>query len=261
MTKAQTGLGKGQPRHSGRNVHIQPHAFIPGKGGFQQGRCGAERICRECVSHGVGVCAHPGFQCVGQNVETAVGNQCRGQLREKFPFQNGHFGAEFFIYKGVFYPVMGQNGKIRHFRAGAGGGGNGNEGDVQAAEISHGLGTVHGTSAAESHHAVGAELLQLCRSLCHQLHRGVGHDFVENFVRIRHFSQAFCPAIFGEKRIGNDHQPLKLLPGNGRDHSGTHDDLGFTGKFLHKIPPFALIPSPGGKVSPPLVVTDEECGR
>ena len=94
---------------------------------------------------------------------------------------------------------------------------------------------------AQRYQQIGGELLQPRRSLRCQLHRGVGL----HLIKILHLS-ALCRlgdplrrAVFHEKRVRHQHQPLAAHPRQRRNRTGAGIDRGLTLKLLHKYaPPF-----------------------
>ena len=178
---------------------------------------------------------------MAQSVEPRLGDQPLGQLLQQVAVQNRRVGAQALVHQRVLDLVVGQNGEIRHLRAGAGGRGDGDQPVVSLREIGHGLGAVHGASPTQRHQQVRGKFLQPRRSLRRQLHRGVGLYLVKE----RHLG-ALCRlgdplrrAVFHEKRVRHQHQPLAAHPRQRRNRTGAGIDRGLTLKLLHKYaPPF-----------------------
>ena len=147
---------------------------------------------------------------MGQHIEARVRNQPRGELGEQVAVQNGGSGPELFVYQGVLGLPVGQNRKIRHLRAGAGGGGDGHQPYRILGKIGHGLGTVHGAAAAQRHQQIRPELIHSGRSLCRQRHRGVGLHPVKklHLLRLCQIGNPFGGAVF--HKIGVNHQQQTL---------------------------------------------------
>ena len=241
VAQPQPCLGKGNARHGRRLMHFQPHVLPPRIGGREGGKGAAERLPGVQIRHRPRVFCRVGFHRVAQGVEPRLGDQPLGQLLQKVAVQNRRIGAQTLVHQRVLDLVVGQDGKIRHLRAGAGGRGDGDQLVVSLREIGHGLGAVHGAAPAQRYQQIGGEFLQPRRPLRRQLHRGVGL----HLIKILHLS-ALCRlgdplrrAVFHEKRVRHQHQPLAAHPRQRRNRTGAGIDRGLTLKLLHKYaPPF-----------------------
>ena len=134
-------------------------------------------------------------------------------------------------------PIVGQDGKIRHLRAGAGGGGNGREDIAPTAEIGHGLCAVHGAAAAQCHDQVRPEGLHPSCPRRRQLHRWVRDHLIEYFryLRLSRPGHRLGCSVFLKERVRHQQQPFGMQicqPGN---RPGPGNDFRFAGEVFHCI--------------------------
>ena len=250
MAQSQPRLGEGHARHGRRQVDLQPHLPVSGVRGRKGSIGAAEGLPGQQIRHRPGIPGHIGLQSVSQHVESRLRNQSLRQFLKQIAVQDRHIRPQPWVHQGMLDLVMGQNGEIRHLRAGAGGSGNGRHRICSLGKISHGFGTVQGAAASQCHHQIGAEFPEFCGPLRCQLHRWVRLNFVKNFYRgaFRSICNFLGCSVFYEKWIGHQKQPFCLKVRQSGHCPAAADQLGLAGEFLHRYtPPFqeVLFPLPG----------------
>ena len=174
---------------------------------------------------------------MGQHVKAGVRDQALGQGLEQIAVQDRHIRAELFVHQRVLDLVMGQYGKVRHLRSGAGGGGNGRHLIVPLGKIRHGLGTVHGAAAPQSDDEIRAKGADLRRPLRRQLHRWVGLHPVKEFRLhtlggIRHL---FRRSVFHKEGVRHHQHPAGPQAPQGLNGPAAANKLCLTGVFLQHL--------------------------
>ena len=178
---------------------------------------------------------------MAQSIEPRFGDQPLGQLLQQVAVQNRRVRAQALVHQRMLDLVVGQDGKIRHLRAGTGGRGNGDQLVASLCEIGHGLGAVHGAAPAQRHQQVRGKLLQPRRSLRRKLHGRVWLHLVKelHLGAVCRLGDSLRRAVFHKKRVRHQHQPLAAHPPQRRNRAGAGIDRGLTLKLLHKYaPPF-----------------------
>ena len=209
MTHPQPRMGESDARHGGSQVHPQPHLPAPGVGGRQHRVGNAEALPGIHIRKHAGPGGHIGLHGVGQHIKAGIRDQPRRQPVQQVAVQNGGVGPQLGVHQGMLGLSVGQDRKVRDLRAGAGGSGDGHQREVPLGKIGHGLGAVHGAAASQGHQQVRLELLQLCRALGGQGHRGVGLHGVKIFhlLRARQLCDPLRRAVLHEIGIRHQQQP------------------------------------------------------
>ena len=156
---------------------------------------------------------------MGQHIKARIGDEAGRKLLQQVTVQDGCHGSELLIHQGVLGLSMGQDGEIRHLRAGARGGGNRHQGHLLLGEISHGLAAVHGAAPTQGHQQIRLKTAKHRRSLRRQSHCGVRLDPVKIFrlLRLRQGSDALGCAVLHKIGIRHQQQPLRAEPLQHRD--------------------------------------------
>ena len=235
MAQAQPPVGKGKPRHGGGQMDFQPHLFLSGIGRGQGGIRPGKGLPGQKVREGPGIHRHIAFQGVGQHIEARVGNEGLGKALQQVAVQDRHIGPQPPVHQRVLHPLVGENGKIRHLGAGAGGGGDCRQGKGPLGKIGHGLGAVHGAAAPQSHQQVRAKGLQLGRALRRQGHTGVRHNPIKDLHRFPARSLRYTPgrSVLREEGVRNQEHPLRPELLQRRHGTGPGDNPGLTGESFH----------------------------
>ena len=170
----------------------------------------AEGIAGQRVGEMPGVLRRIRLHAMAQHVKPRIRNQPLGKLRQKLRIQNRILRPQLPIHQRMLHPVVGQNGKIRHLRAGAGGGRDRCQRHIQTGKIDHGLGAVHSAAAAQRRHQIGGEPLHRRRTLHRQLHRGIGGNLMEDlkFLRLRRLRYPLGSSVFIKEGVGHQKDPF-----------------------------------------------------
>ena len=114
MAQTQACLGEGHARHGGGCVDPQPHLGQPTEGGGQIRKHPAEGFLGQGVGDGGGIPGHEGLQGMRQHIKARVRDEGGRQALQKGIIQNRRLRAQFGVYQGMLYGVVGQDGEIRH---------------------------------------------------------------------------------------------------------------------------------------------------
>ena len=218
-------------------MDLEPHRFLPGVGRREGGVGPGKGLPGQKIRKGPGVHRHVAFQGVGKYVEARVGNQGLGEAFQQVAVQNRHTGPQPPVNQRMLHPIVGENGKIRHLGAGAGGGGDRCQGKCPLGKIGHGLGAVHGAAAPQGNQQVRGKCLELCGSLRRQGNTGVRLHTVKNLHRFPTGSLRYMlgRSVFRKEGVRYKKYPLGPELLQCRHCPGPGYDPGLTGESFHFV--------------------------
>ena len=183
---------------------------------------------------------------MGQDIKPAVRDQGPGELPQQVTVQNRHIRPQAPVNQGMLYTGVGQNGEIRHLRPGAGGGGDSNECGSAAGKILHGLGTIHGAAAPQSHDQIRLKIPDPGSPRSRQIQPGIRGHLRKQFPALGPglLGYLFRHTVVPEERV-RDHQcPPGPQLSQGSQSPGTADNPGPAFKSFHNLLPFSKLVFP-----------------
>ena len=199
-----------------------------------------------------GGAADVGFHCVGQRIHAGGGGQLPGQVEGHVRIEDCIMGDQREIVDGVFVVdfLVGDDGRQGGFAAGAGGGGHGDEQRQAVHHVeqalhlvqrltgphnagAHGLGAVHGGTAAEGDEPLAAVFQVEPAGLLHVGHGGVRHrlvvDDAADVSSLQLLLQMGGQAQTVDAGVGDQHDAVDVvLPQHGGHAADAFDQFGLT---------------------------------